>query len=1009
MLNSFKKTLHKNSLTMRTILTFSAILLVSIFSNAQTESFRKKRSLKDDIATRHSSQMFTYNNKLYFMNGYNQGEISSNIIDFWEYDPATKAFRQLPDQDHAVVTTNFYNQAAHVIGNSLYVGISTNSFYAYNFSTGVWTTKAQFPGTVFGGSARTASFVINDTIFAISSSGSVANCYSYNILTNTWTQRTAFPGTVRSGCINFSVNGKGYMGGGRSWDNTTGYTDFYEYNPTTNTWTAKANLNFSTRDGVAAVVDSKAYVGAGRVLNGYTTTTWKEYNPTTDTWADKAAAPSLHGSAAAVLNNDVFLLGGQYTATTGNYTVYNSIYRYNTVSNTWSVDTLQAGGNRSYASTFYHNNKIYVAGGSDGQVYNDTWEYDLTADTWTRKANMPSSFSQRGQAKIGSKLYVVGGYSINSASTTNGYSNELLEYDIATNTWSAKTPFPGGALRNMSMFTINNELYAGLGWSGHTTGLQTYKGLYKYNFTNNTWQAMANCPRTGSGEVRGTFVVADTAYVIFQDGNMWAYNRVANSWSQKASVIDFHFSGFMNNCAFVMNGEGYMIDTNGINDVLSNLKKYNPSTNTWSYVKRNLNITRRDAYNAVVTSDSTFYIGLGLFMDQKHGWWGYVNEYGVANDWYKYNVYADIATKVGDIAATEFDVTDNESYTVYDSLGGIVMGAIGAGISNDLLVSARSADTLLPYREKNAALVTGGPLHNIMFLNKNILIKSSNTGIAGTKIRLFFTNSELTKFITAFNAKYGTNYTENNIRFFRYADYGNPAIHDLDPTNNTTGQPFNYTVSSIVPYKTGKYFEITVPTGETFFGELYAILATTNWALPLSLLNFNAGLKNTSVETQWQTVAEQGFSHFNVQRSLDGKNFKNIAKVAARGSTNGNTQNYSYTDEQVTNHETDKLYYRLQLVDVDGSIEFSPISMVKLFGKNNITISPNPARDQIRVSGSNMHIIQVYDFMGRLLTTVNAKGSSFIAVSIASFSPGSYRVRVVDTDGYIETKTIVKE
>lgn len=990
---------------MKSTFILSAFLLFYFFTNAQTESFTKKKSLGNDIATRYSSQMFTYNNKLYFMNGYNQGEISSNIIDFWEYDPATKAFRQLPDQDPSVVTDNFYNQVAHVVGNNLYVGISTNSFYQYNFTTGVWTTKAQFPGTTFGGSSRTPSFVINDTIFAISSSGSTANCYSYNVLTNTWTQRAAFPGTVRSGCISFSVNGKGYMGGGRSWGNATAYTDFYEYNPTSNTWAAKANLNFSTLDGVSQVVNGKAYAGTGTVLYGYTTTTWKEYNPANDTWADKAAAPSLHSSAAAVLNNDIFLLGGRYLESTGYNAVYNSIHRYNTVSNTWSTDTLQAGGNRTFASTFYHNNKIYVAGGSDGKVYNDTWEYDLTADTWTKKADMPSAFSYRGQAKIGGKLYVVGGYSINSASVNGGYSNELLEYDIATNTWTAKTAFPE-ALRNVSMFTINNELYAGLGWNGTITGLQTYKGLYKYNFTNNTWQAMASCPRTGSGETKGTFVVADTAYVIFQDGNMWAYNRVANSWSQKATVVEHNFVNIMHESAFSMNGAGLIIDNNSVSYVLSSLKKYNPSTNTWSYVKRNLNITRRDSYSAVVTSDSTFYIGLGLF---KNGSGGYT-EYGVTNDWYKYNVKADIATKVGDIAATKLELRNaNETYTVYDSLGGLIMGAIyGSTPTVGSIISARSVDTLLAYRERSGALTTGGPLHNIMFLNKNILIQTTIIS-GGTKIRLFFTKSELTKFVTAFNAKYGTNYTENNISFYRFSDYGNPAINDLDPTNNTTGQPFSYTVSSIVPYGTGKYFEITVPTGESFMGELYAILSTTNWAVPLSLLNFKANLNNTTVQTQWQTVAEQGFSHFNVQRSFDGKNFKNIAKVAARGSANSSIQNYGYADMQATSHESNKLYYRLQLVDIDGSFDFSPISIIKLSGKNNITISPNPARDQIRVSGNNLHIIQVYDFMGKLVTTVNANGSSSIAVSIALFSPGNYQIRVIDTNGNIETKIVVKE
>jgi N-acetylneuraminic acid mutarotase len=997
---------------MKSTFILSVFLLSFFFANAQTESFALKKQLKDDIATRHSSQMVSYNGKLYFFGGYNQGQISSQVNDFWEYTPTTKVFRrlELPNSSNPI-TSNI----THVIGSKMYVGFNSSipangtvsNWMEYDFITNVWTYKASFPGVVTGGIGNNGSFVINDTIYVLNGSGT-SNFYSYNIVTNTWSQKANFPGTARTGCFNFSINGKGYIGGGFAGTcgaNLCSQPDFYEYNPTTNVWVAKSALSFNTSQGISVVANGKVYVGTG-VINGgvnpnYTTNIWKEYNSATDTWTNKANAPLVHKATAAVVGTDVFIFSGQTYSSTINE-CNNAINRYNTLTDTWSIDTLTAGGNRVYGNTFYNNNKIYVVGGADGRTYNDTWEYDIPTDAWTRKADMPTSFSHRAQVKIGNKLYVVGGYNTNASSSSN-YTNEFLEYDIASNTWATKTAFPGGALRLMSAFTINNEIYAGLGWNGVTTGLQNYKGLYKYNLSNNTWQALASCPRVGSGETSGTFVIGDTAYIMFQDGNVWAYNRIANSWSQKATVFEFNFANYMHEAAFSMAGSGFVIDNNNVNPSLSNLKKYNPSTNTWEYVKRNLNIKRRDVYNAVVVNDSTFYLGLGLYYQTPPG------KYGTINDWHKFSFKADIATKVGDVAASAMDLRNNETYTVYDSLGGLLLGAIGGSVSITSNISGRSADTLLPYREKLAPLATNGTSNNIMFLNKNFLMVQDGFS-AGVKIRLFFTNREITKFVNSFNAKYGTSYTENNISIFNFNNNNNPANNDLDPLNNNTGIPTNYVVSSIVPYGTGKYFEITVPAGGLILGELYAILSTTNVALPLSILNFAASLNNTVVQTQWQTASEVNFSHFNIERSLDGRDFKNIGKVDAFSGTGITTKKYQYDDQNATSLGTNKLYYRLQIVDKDGSSTYSPIAIINLSSKNSITVSPNPASEYITVSGStSLQTIQLYDLMGRLVKTVNANGSSSTSISIASLAKGQYQIKVTDTKGNMETKKIVKQ
>lgn len=970
---------------MKSAFTLVSILLTFFFTNAQTETFAKKKSLKDNIASRHSSNMASYNGKLYFFGGYNQGVSSTIVNDFWEYTPTTKTFVKLPLPSNVSITSQ--RAITHVIGNKMYVGGSDGSWRQYNFANSTWSTIATFPGDITGGGYyKLGNFVINDTIF-VCSFGS-KTFYSYNIVTNTWTRRADFPGLKRTDCINFSISGKGYMGGGRTSDGNTNPAtpDFYEYNPITNAWVAKTNLTFFTNEGVSEVVNNKAYVGTGRTFAGISNSIWKEYNPVNDTWVDKATAPFLHTAASATVGTDIFVFSGGSFVSGQNFTT-SSMNRYNTLTNIWSVDSSVAGGNRAYANAMHYNNKIFVAGGNDGQNYNDTWMYDIDTDNWSRKADVPLSFVQRAQAKIGNKLYVIGGFNQFNSS----YSNALLEYDMDNNTWAAKTAFPvTGGLRNMAAFVINNELYAGLGWAGTSTALQNYKGFYKYNFTTNAWVALANCPAAGTGELTGSFAIADTGYVIFADGNMYGYNRINNTWSQKTAVIENMGGTQLNNCAFVLGGEAYIFGDAqvGFGQYYGHLKKYNPTTNAWSVIKRKLKL--RFNYLSAATNDSVVYIGMGSSYTKQDPALPF--EFRGENDWVKFSLRADIATKAGDIAATALELNGaNEIFSLYDSSGAVLMAAIGvnANVSTGN-ISGRIADTTLPYRENTTAIISSGPANNIMFLNKNILI--TNGLVTGTKIRLYFTNREIAKFITAFNTKYGTSFTENNIRFFRHSDNGNLSANDLNPINNTAHTPYNYAVVSIMPYNDGKFFEMIVPTGEVLVGEVYAILSTTNWALPLNLLSFNALLQNNKVLTQWQTTNEVNVSHMNVQRSIDGTSFSFIGKVDATGSGI-----YNFTDASLpTNTKT--IYYRLEIVDKNGNKQFSKIVAVQL-AKNNMLVNvyPNPVKDilfaSITSAKQDLVTIQLTDLQGKVLQNQLLKlnsGNNNFNIATSALAKGVY-------------------
>jgi N-acetylneuraminic acid mutarotase len=57
------------------------------------------------------------------------------------------------------------------------------------------------------------------------------------------------------------------------------------------------------------------------------------------------------------------------------------------------------------------NGHIYIAGGRNlaNTNLNTLYDYDIAADTWTPRANLPSGVNVLGSAVIGGKLWIFGG------------------------------------------------------------------------------------------------------------------------------------------------------------------------------------------------------------------------------------------------------------------------------------------------------------------------------------------------------------------------------------------------------------------------------------------------------------------------------------------------------------------------------------------------------------------------------------------------------------------------
>jgi len=141
--------------------------------------------------------------------------------------------------------------------------------------------------------------------------------------------------------------------------------------------------------------------------------------------------------------------------------------------------------------------------------------------------------------------------------------------------------------------------------------------------------------------------------------------------------------------------------------------------------------------------------------------------------------------------------------------------------------------------------------------------------------------------------------------------------------------------------------------------------------LPIELLYFNPECgQDNGVDIMWSTSSEENNEYFTVYRSLDGKNWAEIAQVDGAG-TSKTVQNYKFHDVEPTAHDT---YYKLAQTDYDGTREeFEIVAIYCKYDHKEITIFPNPATDHIMLTFINEHHVEaplpvmIYDSRGVLL------------------------------------------
>jgi hypothetical protein len=136
-------------------------------------------------------------------------------------------------------------------------------------------------------------------------------------------------------------------------------------------------------------------------------------------------------------------------------------------------------------------------------------------------------------------------------------------------------------------------------------------------------------------------------------------------------------------------------------------------------------------------------------------------------------------------------------------------------------------------------------------------------------------------------------------------------------------------------------------------------------ALPVTLSDFKALKQESTTLLTWTTTSESNSEKFVVERSTDGKIWNAIGSVAASGTSSGDQQ-YDHTDalpESGTN------YYRLRMIDLDGTYAVSRIRSVHFPEFSWANLFPNPVSHTLHISIRNKNVrkLRLIDPTGKVL------------------------------------------
>ena len=238
------------------------------------------------------------------------------------------------------------------------------------------------------------------------------------------------------------------------------------------------------------------------------------------------------------------------------------------------------------------------------------------------------------------------------------------------------------------------------------------------------------------------------------------------------------------------------------------------------------------------------------------------------------------------------------------------------------------------------------------------------------------------------------------------------GVYYRDPSVSASWQSFSAGLPSVpvrdleIQYNTSRLFAAT-------FGRSVWVSPLKQTVIPVELIDFQAKwaqnakphLNSTPQNTPntegvlltWQTAQEIRFHHFEIEKSGDSKIWQKLTNVKAMGQGS----NYETIDDKPRYGVN---YYRLKMVDNDGTFTYSKIASVDWTKPTATTWSvfPNPVKDKLFLTGnedvSGEQTVQIFDAIGKLVTQTTLQKLRN-GLSVNELASGTYFMEMMNKQG----------
>ncbi len=174
-------------------------------------------------------------------------------------------------------------------------------------------------------------------------------------------------------------------------------------------------------------------------------------------------------------------------------------------------------------------------------------------------------------------------------------------------------------------------------------------------------------------------------------------------------------------------------------------------------------------------------------------------------------------------------------------------------------------------------------------------------------------------------------------------------------------------------------------------------------SLPIILDEFSGKADNCSALVKWSTSFESNLSKFEIESSNNGVDFTKVGSVDAKNATTGASYQFSW------NQTSNSTFYRLKVIDKDGSITYSKIVNIvtNCNGKKQVKLFPNPLKTNqllsVNISGYGKNIKgELFSVAGQLVKSYKLLNGTN-ELSLDQLTQGLYTLKVSENGELTET------